>query len=91
MISIQGSSTGMGEYVCQLILKGNPISISTMPKLKSNCASQLSARSADSGKEIHILYNADDCLETEENAVEATFRIGGKPVSHKFYIDVAGQ
>lgn len=91
MISIQGSNARMGEYVCQLILKGNPIAISSMPKLKSNCASQLSARSADGGKEIHIFYNADDCLETEENAVEATFRIGGKAVSHKFYIDVAGQ
>lgn len=91
MISIQGSNVEVGEYICQLILKGKPIAIATMPKLKSDCASQLSARSADNGKEIHILYNADDCLETEENAVEATFRIGGKAVSHKFYIDVAGQ
>lgn len=91
MISIQGSNVEVGEYICQLILKGKPIAFATMPKLKSDCASQLSARSADNGKEIHILYNADDCLETEENAVEATFRIGGKAVSHKFYIDVAGQ
>lgn len=89
MITIQGNHIKMGEYICQLILKGNPISVSTMPRLKSNCASQLSAHSM--GNEIHILYNADDCLETEENAIEATFRIGGKPVSHKFYIDVAGQ
>ena len=91
MISIQGSNVEVGEYICQLILKGKPIAIATMPKLKSDCASQLSARSADNGKEIHILYNADDCLETGGNAVEATFRIGGKAVSHKFYIDVAGQ
>lgn len=91
MISIQGNTTAFGEYECHLVLKGNPIAASLMPKLKSNCASQLSARSEDGGKTIRILYDAADCLETEENFVEAIFRIGGKAVSHKFYIDVKGQ
>lgn len=91
MISIQGNTVAFGEYKCHLVLQGNPIAISSMPKLKSNCASQLSARSEDGGKTIRILYDAADCLETEENFIEATFRIGGKAVSHKFYIDVKGQ
>lgn len=91
MISIQGNTTRFGEYECHLVLQGNPIAISTMPKLKSNCASQLAARSEDGGKTIRILYDAADCLETEENFVEATFRLNNKPVSHKFYIDVKGQ
>lgn len=91
MISIQGNTTRLGEYECHLLLQGQPISISTMPRLKSNCASQLSSRSEDGGKTIRILYDAADCLETEENFVEALFRLGGKAVSHKFYVDVKGQ
>lgn len=91
MIAIQGYSSKVGEYVCQFYLQGKPIAISTIPKLKSDCASQLSAFSANDGKEIHIVYNADDCLETEENTIEAIFRIGGKAVSHKIYIDVTKQ
>lgn len=91
MISIQGTSIRMGEYECRLWLQGRPIAISAMPKLKSNCASELSARSEEGGKVVRILYNASDCLETEENFVDATFRINAQPVSHKFYIDVKGQ
>lgn len=91
MISIQGASVRPGQYECRLWLQGRPISVSAMPRLKSNCASQLSARSEDGGKVVRILYDASDCLETEENSVEATFRINAHPVNHKFYIDVKGQ
>lgn len=90
MISIQGNVVRSGEYECQLILKGKAIGISSMPKLKSNCASQLSARSEDGGKTIRILYDVADCLETEENVVNATFRLNTQLLNHKFYVDIKG-
>ena len=57
-----------------------------MPKLTSNCASQLKA--VPCGEDILITYNSEDCLEDEENFVELTFKMPGKSLKHKFYFQV---
>ncbi|MCM1312651.1 MAG: hypothetical protein NC206_08420 [Bacteroides sp.] len=85
LISVEGRS-GMGsEYVVSLMFKGRKIRTSAMPKMKANCASQLAAKAK--GDDIVITYNDEDCLDDEENFIELTFKLPGKQLKHKFFIE----
>lgn len=83
-ISVEGKKSGESEYTMWLNLQGRKITASVVPTLKSNCASQLQA--VVRGQDIVVTYDNIDCLEDEENFVEATFRLQGKVLKHKFYI-----
>lgn len=83
-ISVEGKKSGESEYTLWLNLQGRKITASVVPTLKSNCASQLQA--VVRGQDIVVTYDNIDCLEDEENFVEATFRLQGKVLKHKFYI-----
>lgn len=83
-ISVEGKKSGEREYTLWLNLQGRKITASVVPTLKSNCASQLQA--VVRGQDIVVTYDNIDCLEDEENFVEATFRLQGKVLKHKFYI-----
>lgn len=82
----EGKENGKGAYVVSLFIKGKKITTAAMPKLTSNCASQLKA--VPRGEDILITYSSEDCLEDEENFVELTFRMPGKSLKHKFYFQV---
>ena len=77
---------GKDAYIVSLFIKGKKITTAAMPKLTSNCASQLKA--VPCGEDILITYNSEDCLEDEENFVELTFKMPGKSLKHKFYFQV---
>lgn len=83
-ISVEGRKSGDNAYTMWLNLQGRKITASVVPTLKSNCASQLQA--VVKGQDIVVTYDNIDCLEDEENFVEATFRLQGKVLKHKFYI-----
>lgn len=85
--SITAESKANAKDAClvTLYLNGKRITTSVMPKLTSNCASQLKANSR--GEEILITYNSEDCLEDEENFIELTFKMPGKSLKHKFYFN----
>ena len=85
-ITAEGKENGKGAYVVSLFIKGKKITTAAMPKLTSNCASQLKA--VPRGEDILITYSSEDCLEDEENFVELTFRMPGKSLKHKFYFQV---
>lgn len=85
LISVEGRG-GMGsEYIVSLMFKGRKIKTSAMPKMKANCASQLAAKAK--GNDIVITYNDEDCLDDEENFIELTFKLPGKQLKHKFFIE----
>lgn len=87
-ITITGTFLEPGRYQCQILLEGNPVKVSTRPKVTSNCAGQLSIEPSD-GMFI-ISYDAMDCLPEEENFLDILFRINGKKLNHKAYLAEAG-
>lgn len=87
-ISVTGTFIEGGKYQCQVLLEGNPVKVSSTPKVKSNCASQISTRPQD-GMFI-ISYNAQDCLPEEENLLDITFIINGKRYQHQAFLSEAG-
>lgn len=82
-ITAQGRASGKDAYVVSLFINGRKITTAALPKLTSNCASQLKA--VPRGQDILVTYSSEDCLEDEENFVELTFRMPGKVLKHKFY------
>lgn len=88
-LSLTGEFVKHGEYHCQLLLKGMPVTVSTVPTLKSNCASQLNVRPTADGKFV-ITYDDSDCIEDEENFINVQLRLDGKRLSHKFSLAEAG-
>lgn len=82
-ITAQGKAEGKDAYIVSLFINGRKITTAAMPKLTSNCASQLKAVPRED--DILITYSSEDCLEDEENFVELTFRMPGKALKHKFY------
>lgn len=87
-ITITGTFLEPGQYQCQMLLEGNPVRISTKPKVTSNCAGHLNIQPSD-GMFI-ISYDAIDCLPEEENFLDILFRINGKKLEHKVYLAEAG-
>lgn len=87
-ISVTGTFLGDGKYQCQVLLEGNPVKVSTTPKVTSNCAAQISVRPAD-GLFV-ISYDAIDCLPEEENFLSILFRINGKRIEHKAFLQQSG-
>lgn len=83
-ISVEGKAIADNAYMLWLNLQGRKITASAMPSLKSNCASQL--QTVSRGQDVIVTYDNIDCLEDEENFIEAIFRLNGKVLKHKFYI-----
>lgn len=86
-LTVSGTTLDDGRYRCTVMLEGRPVSISTKPKVTSNCASGLDVE-ADNGAFI-ISYDDSDCLPDEENYVEITFRIAGKRLVKRHLLDAA--
>ena len=89
-LSITGNFTSASTYECQMLLEGKAVSVSTPPKVTSNCASQITAKPTDDGR-FAISYNTDDCLGDDENYLNIVFRIDTKRVTHKAYLAQASQ
>lgn len=87
-LSVTGTFLEEGKFQCQLLLDGNPVRVSSVPKVTSNCAAQIAVRPSE-GRFV-ITYDAIDCLPEEENFLHIQFRIAGKRLEHKAYIREAG-
>lgn len=87
-ITVTGTFLEAGKYQCQVLLEGNPVKISVAPKVTSNCAAQISVRPSNGS--FIISYDAIDCLPEEENFLSMVFRINGKRLEHKAFLQEAG-
>lgn len=85
-INFREISNKLGNYEFALVLNGLDIATSQRPVLKSERLTQLRAEAKD--KQWNIYYDYSTCDPSEENAASVTFRLGGKSVAQKFYIDV---
>lgn len=88
-LTLTGQFTKRGQYVCQLLLKGSPVKVSTVPTVKSNCAGQLSVRPTTDGTFV-ITYDDSDCIEDEENFINIQLRLDGKRLDHKVLLAQPG-
>lgn len=84
-ITLEGKDSGNNTYTVWLKLQGRNISTSVHPVLKSNCAGQLKATVGS--QNTVISYDNIDCLKDEENFIEVNYRLPGKQLKHKFYIE----
>lgn len=87
-LTVTGTFLEEGKYKCQILLDGNPVRVSALPKVTSNCAAQLNVRPSEGA--FIISYDATDCLPEEDNFLDILFRISGKRLNHKAYIREAG-
>ena len=85
-ITLSGKLLEAGKYEIQMLLNGKPVKVATVPKVTSNCASQI--RVNPSGNKFVITYDAIDCLGDEENFIDVQFRINGKRVESKYHFKV---
>ena len=85
-ITLSGTLVEDGKYEIQMLLDGKPVKVATVPKVTSNCASEI--RVIPSGTKFVITYNAIDCLGDEENFIDVQFRINGKRVESKYHFKV---
>ncbi len=88
-LSVSGTFLASGKYKCQLLLGGSPVKTAVLPKVTSNCASQLNVEHTDDGM-FMVTYDAIDCLPEEENFLAINFRIDGKKIGHKAMLKEAG-
>lgn len=85
-ITLREVSNKPGLYVFALALGGKEITISQRPVVKSETLSQM--RTEQDGKNWQVFYNYETCDPSEENSATVSFRIGGRPLIHEFYVDV---
>ena len=88
-ITLSGKLLEAGKYEIQMLLNGKPVKVATVPKVTSNCASQI--RVNPSGNKFVITYDAIDCLGDEENFLDVQFRINGKRIESKFYFQIENE
>lgn len=86
-LSVTGTFLEEGKYKCQMLLEGNPVKVSVLPKVTSNCAGRLSVTPSDGA--FIVSYDAIDCLPEEENFLDMQFRIEGKRLEHKAYLNTS--
>lgn len=87
-LSVTGTFLEDGKYQCRVLLDGNPLRVSVAPKVTSNCAGQISLRPSDGA--FIISYDAIDCLPEEENFLNILFRIEGKKLEHRAFLNGTG-
>ncbi|MCD7935484.1 MAG: hypothetical protein LUG98_01345 [Tannerellaceae bacterium] len=83
-IAVEGVEGTGNSYRVWLTLQGRKITSSSLPAMKSNCASQLKASAHED--EFVITYTNEDCLEDEENTIDVLFRVQGRTLKHTFFI-----
>lgn len=87
-LSVTGTFLEDGKYQCQVLLDGNPVRVAVVPKVTSNCAEQIGVRPSDGA--FVISYDAIDCLPEEDNFLNILFRIEGKKLEHKVFLNGTG-
>lgn len=85
-IGIREIANELGNYTFALTLRNQNITASQLPVLKSETLTQLRAEQQDSIWQVR--YNDETCSASEENSATVTFRFGGHPLNHRFYVDV---
>lgn len=76
------------KLTCRVLLKGKPFKVTAMPKLSSNCASQLSATHSADSYSFSVTYSDEDCLANEENWIEVSLRLKDARLVKKFFFKV---
>ena len=82
---VESKRIGPREYRCWLTLEGRKIGCATMPKLKSECASNLHCASRDG--EVVITFDDSDCIADEPNTILVVFTLNQRVIKYKLNIN----
>lgn len=85
-LTLSGTFGGGNRLTCRITLDGRPFRLTARPELTANCASALTATFAADGYSFDVTYSTDDCLSTEENWIEVSFRLRTGSLRQRFVI-----
>lgn len=88
-LTLTGKFVKRGQYSCQVLLKGRPVKVSTLPTVKSNSVTQLNVRPTTDGTFL-VTYDDSECIEDEENTIDVMLRLEGKRLTYKISLTEAG-
>ncbi|MDR2449167.1 MAG: hypothetical protein LBD52_04330 [Prevotellaceae bacterium] len=86
-VSLEESGRHAGHLSYRLMLGGKPAVAIQKPRVKSNCADNISVKTYDNGS-AGISYQTGGCYAGLDNYIEVTYNFGGKNVSQKFFFTV---
>lgn len=73
-VEVSAQQTGAGQCVVFTTLNGEPFDGGGKVTVKSECANRLKVLPADNGFDWVIMFCTEDCLDTEENFLEISYR-----------------
>lgn len=85
-ISVVPTTSFLGEFNYSLLLKGRVVTTAKQPAVRANCASNITVR--QDANNYRIEYEYGDCLDDEDNWIEFTYQLGGRPLRYKFTFDI---
>ena len=88
-LTLTGKFVKRGQYSCQVLLKGRPVKVSTLPTVKSSSVTQLNVRPTTDGTFL-VTYDDSECIEDEENTIDVMLRLDGKRLTYKISLTEAG-
>lgn len=88
-LTLTGKFVKRGQYSCQVLLKGRPVKVSTLPTVKSSSVTQLNVRPTTDGTFL-VTYDDSECIEDEENTIDVMLRLEGKRLTYKISLTEAG-
>lgn len=76
----------LGEFNYYLVLNGRIVTTAKLPTMRTNCASNMTVK--QDGNNYRIEYEYGDCRDDEDNWIEFTYQLGGRPLRYKFPFDI---
>ena len=90
-IMIQPINNVPGEYSFMIMLNDKPISMSKMPRLKSDYVTNLTITRGKINNSFIIKYSYKGCIPDDPNTIEALFYYGNRTMKHEFRFDLSGE
>lgn len=86
MVTLTGEKTGDNEFVLRTELRGRPFATGKIPDVTSECASRIKVTPLEGGAAFRVTFSSEDCLEDEQNSLEAKMRLSSARLSTKLHI-----
>ena len=80
-LNIESERTDKCKYKVFITLGGKVMRCSTVPKMKSDCATGIKCTS--DGQVYTVTFSTEDCVPDEANSIELTFRLGHCTLKHR--------
>lgn len=84
-LTVESKRMSSNSFKCRITYEGKAMACSTMPKMRSECATQLNC--TNDGTSYTVTFSDQDCIADEDNYIELSFRLDGNhTLRHKLHI-----